>query len=66
MARNPNNNEKSRIIEIPVGTKLAYRIFGGDYTLQITISQEEIQDWSGFYAQFTVEHCLSYLPNRYD
>lgn len=53
---------------IKPGTLVAYRIFPSENFQDSLTGVEPVgcKDWSAWYAQFSLEHVLSYLPNRYD
>jgi len=54
-------------IKIPADILVGYKIFPGSkfITSQAQLGQSEA-DWSGLYAQFSLQHAVAYLPNHFD
>ena len=57
---------------VPAGTRLAYKILPGSCLADVvdgerfTYGEQGPSDWSALYAQFSVAHAVSYLPNHWD
>ncbi len=57
---------KCRSGSIPQHKAFAFKILPTDFTEDYLLRGQTSIDWSAIYAQFTIQHAVSYLPNHFD